>query len=237
MSARFWAVIPAAGSGVRMGEGIPKQYLPLAGRTVIEHVLECFLGHPRIGGIMVAVSANDEHWLRYQPRNPCKPLRVAQGGRERAYSVVNGLKALSDIMHSDDWVLVHDAVRPCLHTDDLDKLMQTLGKDPVGGILAAPLADTVKRVDENHVIHETPDRQRLWRAFTPQMFRYGVLTEALDAVLASGKVPTDEAVAVETRYPDKVRVVEGRSDNIKITRPSDLALAEAILASRKGSKT
>lgn len=230
-------MIPAAGNGVRMGARLPKQYLPLAGRTVIEHVLDCFFSHTRIAGVMVAVSAEDEYWLRYQPQNPAKPLRVTQGGKERAYSVLNGLHALRDELRADDWALVHDAVRPCLHAEDLDKLMQTLEQDPVGGILAAPLADTVKRVGDNHLILGTPDRQKLWRAFTPQMFRYGLLSESLESALASGHTPTDEAVAVEVQCPDQVRVVEGRSDNIKITRPSDLTLAEAILATRARSKT
>jgi 2-C-methyl-D-erythritol 4-phosphate cytidylyltransferase len=233
---RFWAVIPAAGSGMRMGGDMPKQYLRLAGRTVIEHVLECFLVHPRIAGITVAISAGDAYWQKYQPRRPAKPLLTTAGGEERAHSVLNGLHALRRELQADDWVLVHDAVRPCLHAEDLDKLMQTLERDQVGGILASPLADTVKYVNENHLIHGTSDRQKLWRAFTPQMFRYGLLSAALESALASGPTPTDEAAAVETAYPDRVHVVEGRSDNIKITRPSDLALAEAILASHKGSE-
>lgn len=227
---RFWAVIPAAGRGVRMQTEVPKQYLPLAGSTVIGQVLARFLTHPRITGVMVAISAHDDQWPDCCPRNPPKPLRVTQGGRERAHSVVNGLRALRGELQADDWVLVHDAVRPCLQPGDLDKLLQTLERDTVGGILATPLADTVKHVDDGQRIVDTPDRGKLWRAFTPQMFRYGVLSDALAAALAAGRIPTDEAAAVETRYPGQVRVVEGRSDNIKITRPSDLALAEAILA-------
>jgi len=237
MPVRFWAVIPAAGSGTRMGAGLPKQYLPLAGRTVIEHVLNCFLNHPSIVGVTVAIAADDRYWRQYQPRQLAKPLHTVPGGQERVHSVLNGLRALQDKLQADDWVLVHDAVRPCLHPEDLDKLIRTLERETVGGILAAPLADTVKRVGENNLIHDTPDRQKLWRAFTPQMFRFRLLTEALEAALASGNVPTDEAAAVEARFPDQVRVVEGRSDNIKITRPSDLVLAEAILTGRKGSKT
>ena len=234
---RFWAVIPAAGSGVRMGGDIPKQYLSLTGRTVIEHVLECFLSHARIAGITVAVALNDAYWQQYRPRQPVKPLLTVPGGKQRVHSVLSGLHALQDELQADDWVLVHDAVRPCLHADDLDKLIETLEQDPVGGILAAPLADTVKRVGGNNRIHATPDRQTLWRAFTPQMFRFRLLTEALEAAIASGKLPTDEAAAVEAQHPDQVRVVEGRGDNLKITRPSDLALAESILAGRARSQT
>ena len=219
-----------------MGSGIPKQYLPLAGHTVIEHVLECFLAHPRIAGITVAISASDAYWKKYRPCSPAKPVCTALGGEERSHSVLNALHSLRDELHADDWVLVHDAVRPCLHAEDLDKLMQTLEQDQVGGILASPLADTVKDVSENHLVHDTPDRERLWRAFTPQMFRYGLLSRALESALASGCAPTDESAAIEAACPDRVHVVEGRSDNIKITRPSDLTVADAILASRKRSK-
>ncbi|MGH8401896.1 MAG: 2-C-methyl-D-erythritol 4-phosphate cytidylyltransferase, partial [Gammaproteobacteria bacterium] len=138
---------------------------------------------------------------------------------------------LRDELKEDDWVLVHDAVRPCLHPDDIDRLIQTLAHDPVGGILGTPLTDTVKRVDEAHVIRETPDRQQLWRAFTPQMFRYGLLTAALETALKSGHLPTDEAAAMEfAGYA--VRVVPGRSDNLKITCTGDLGLAEAVLKQR-----
>lgn len=232
---RFWAVIPAAGSGVRMGGDIPKQYLPLAGHTVIEHALNCFLNHPSITGVMVAIAAEDAYWHQYHPRRPTKTLRTVPGGQQRVDSVLNGLRALRDKLQADDWVLVHDAVRPCLHAEDLAKLLHTLEGDAVGGILAAPLADTVKQVDENNRIQVTPDRRKLWRAFTPQMFRYGLLIESLEAAVTAGHIPTDEAAAVEVRCPGQVRVVEGRSDNIKITRPTDLALAETILASRTGS--
>ena len=220
-----------------MGGDIPKQYLPLASRSVIEHVLERFLAQARIAGITVVIGADDTRWPRHQPRTPGKPLRVAPGGSARAWSVLNALHSLRDELQAEDWVLVHDAVRPCLHPEDLDKLIQTLEGDAVGGVLAAPLTDTVKHVGENYLIHDTPDRQQLWRAFTPQMFRFRLLSEALEAAMASSKLPTDEAAAVEALHPNRVRVVEGRSDNIKITRPTDLVLAEAILASRKGSKT
>jgi 2-C-methyl-D-erythritol 4-phosphate cytidylyltransferase len=232
VAARYWAVIPAAGSGVRMGSSIPKQYLSLAGRTVIEHVLAVFLAEPRIAGITVAVAADDPYWQRYLTRPQDKPVRVANGGDERAHSVLNALMTLRDELADDDWVLVHDAVRPCLHPHDLEKLLQRVAGDTAGAILAAPLADTVNRVDADQRIVETPPRNGLWRAFTPQMFRYRLLMEALEECIRSGQAPTDEAAAMERQH-HAVRVVEGRGDNIKITRPDDIALAEAILAYRR----
>ncbi len=230
---RFWAIIPAAGTGTRMGGDIPKQYLPLAGRTVIEHVLDVFLSHPRIAGISVAIAETDIYWRQYLLRSQAKPLRFAKGGALRAHSVSNLLQSLQKELQPQDWVLVHDAVRPCLQASDLDLLMDTLSRDPVGGILATPLVDTVKSVDTERRISATPERQNLWRAFTPQMFRYGQLVEALNAALKRGDAPTDEA-AVMASAGHVVRVVEGRSDNIKITRPEDLALAEAILNQPRG---
>jgi 2-C-methyl-D-erythritol 4-phosphate cytidylyltransferase len=230
-AARFWAVIPAAGSGVRMGSSIPKQYLSLFGRTVIEHVLEVFLAEPRIAGISVAVADSDPYWSRYV-RPHSKMVTTVAGGEERVHSVRNALSSLSDELQADDWVLVHDAVRACLHKTDLGHLMTTLERDPVGGILASPLVDTLKQVDELGYITGTPSRQGVWRALTPQMFRYGLLCSALDTALGAGELPTDEAAAVERIRPGEVRVVEGRSDNLKITRPDDIAIAEAILAQR-----
>ena len=229
---RFWAVVPAAGRGVRMGSEMPKQYLPLAGRTVIEHTLECLLAQARITAVTVAVANEDTCIRRCLARAWSKPVKLVRGGAQRAHSVLNALDSLHAELHVDDWVLVHDAVRPCLHAEDLDKLMRTLERDAVGGILAAPLADTVKQVAEDGTIQSTPDRQKLWRAFTPQMFRFGLLRNALQTALDAGRVPTDEAAAMETAHPGQVRVVEGRSDNIKITRPADVVLAEAILGAR-----
>lgn len=228
---RFWAVIPAAGSGVRMGGSIPKQYLSLAGRTVIEHVLDVFLAEPRIAGISVAIAESDPYWPRYA-REFSKPVRTVVGGEERAVSVHNVLQSLGEELHADDWVLVHDAVRACLHRNDLQHLMSTLENDPVGGILAAPLVDTLKQVDELGYITHTPSRQGVWRALTPQMFRYGLLCSAVENALRSDELPTDEATAVERLRPGEVRVVAGRSDNLKITRPDDIAIAEAILKNR-----
>ena len=236
MGARYWAVIPAAGSGMRMGSSIPKQYLSLAGRPVIEWVVDVLLAEPAIAGVTVAVAADDPYWKRYLPGAWQKPVRIASGGETRAHTVLNGLLTLDEELEDQDWVLVHDAARPCLHPRDLDKLLQSVGDDPVGGILATPVADTLKRVDEDRLVAATPDRAELWRAFTPQMFRYKLLKEALQAALAANEPPSDEAGALE-RLRQPVKVVEGRSDNIKITRPDDIALAEAILAHRAGART
>jgi len=235
MSPRHWAVIPAAGSGLRMGSSIPKQYLSLAGRPVIERVVDLLLAEPAIAGVTVAVAADDPYWKRYLPGSWQKPVRIASGGETRAHTVLNALLTLDDELEAQDWVLVHDAARPCLHPRDLAKLLQSVGDDPVGGILATPVADTLKRVDEDRLVTATPDRSDLWRAFTPQMFRYGLLKEALQAALAAGEPPSDEAGAME-RLHKPVKVVEGRGDNIKITRPDDIALAEAILAHRAGER-
>ena len=235
MSARHWAVIPAAGSGVRMGSSIPKQYLSLAGRTVIERVVDILVAEPAIAGVTVAVAADDPYWKRYLPGSWQKPVRIAAGGETRAHTVLNALLTLDQELEAQDWVLVHDAARPCLHPRDLANLLQAVGDDPVGGILATPVADTLKKVDEDRLVTATPDRADLWRAFTPQMFRFEPLKQALQAALAAGEPPSDEAGALE-RMRRSVKVVEGRTDNIKITRPDDIALAEAILAHRAGAK-
>ncbi len=216
-----------------MGGPVPKQYLSLAGRTVIEHVLSLLLAEPQLAGVTVAVAADDPYWQRYLPRQPARPVRIATGGETRAHSVLNALTSLRDELKDDDWVLVHDAARPCLHPQDLSLLIQQLTTDAVGGILAVPVADTLKQVDDEQRITATPERGALWRAFTPQMFRYRPLREALEAALREGRTPTDEAAAME-RAGHAVRVVEGRGDNIKITRPDDVALAEAILLQRRG---
>jgi len=234
VAARYWAVIPAAGSGMRMGSSIPKQYLSLAGRTLIERVIDVLVAEPTIAGITVAVASDDPYWNRYLPGSWPKAVRIAAGGDTRARSVLNALETLKEELEDQDWVLVHDAARPCLDPRDIAALMQAVGEGEVGGILAVPVADTLKRVDEDKLISGTVERAELWRAFTPQMFRYKLLREALESALSSGEAPGDEASAME-RARHTVQVVEGRSDNIKITRPDDIALAEAILAHRAGA--
>jgi 2-C-methyl-D-erythritol 4-phosphate cytidylyltransferase len=229
---RYWAMVPAAGAGKRMDSAVPKQYLSLAGRPVIAHTLASLLDHPRIDGVAVAISAGDEWWPTVAAElNAAKPLRVVTGGAERCHSVLNGLEALSAPAQPEDWVLVHDAARPCLTAGDLDRLIDTLADDPVGGLLAVPVRDTLKQADDAGRVAATVDRSRLWHALTPQMFRLGMLHEALRAALARGLLVTDEAAAMEAAG-FAPRLVEGRADNLKITRPEDLALAEFYLTRR-----
>ncbi|MCW8945646.1 MAG: 2-C-methyl-D-erythritol 4-phosphate cytidylyltransferase [Sedimenticola sp.] len=219
----IWAVVPAAGIGSRMGAEIPKQYLELNGRTVIETALQTLLDHPAIAKVVVAVADTDSWWESLDLAGHNKVTRVS-GGAQRADSVLNGLRSLHDQAMDSDWVLVHDAARPCLHRGDLDRLINTLYEHPVGGLLACPLSDTIKRVDSQGTVVGTLPREQLWRAFTPQMFRYGILRSALEQAALQSLSVTDEASAVELSGAAP-QIIEGRSDNIKITRPEDLELA------------
>lgn len=213
---------------------IPKQYLPLVGQPVMVHALTALLDHPRIAGAVVAISADDEHWPEVAATlAPTKPLRIVAGGVERSHSVLNGLVALREWAAPEDWVLVHDAARPCLHRDDLDRLLTELADDPVGGLLAVPVRDTLKQADVAGRVVATVDRSSLWHALTPQLFRLGALHEALSAALARGLTVTDEAAAMEAAG-FAPRLIEGRADNLKITRPEDLALAEFYLTRSVG---
>ena len=217
----FWAVVPAAGIGSRMRADRPKQYLQLAGRTILEHSLHCLLDHPGLQGLVVSLATDDPYW----PDLACsKDSRIqrAAGGRERADSVLNALLRLEALgAAANDWVLVHDAARPNLARSDLDRLLDELADDPVGGLLAVPARDTLKRVGADGRVVETVDRSLIWQAYTPQMFRLGPLRAALAGALAAGATVTDEASAME--WADQSpRLVEGRSDNLKVTRPEDL---------------
>lgn len=233
MKDRFWVVVPAAGSARRMGAAVPKQYLPLAGRTVIEWSLAPFLAHPGAAAVVVALSANDQHWSQLGLAGETK-IVTTMGGAERMDSVLAGLRALQDRAAPDDWVLVHDAARPCLAASDLDRMLIELNGDPVGGLLAAPVVDTLKRADESGRVAQTVAREKLWRALTPQMFRYSVLQRALESAQAKGTAVTDEAQAVEA-LGLQPKLVAGDADNIKITLPEDLPRAERILRSRSAS--
>jgi 2-C-methyl-D-erythritol 4-phosphate cytidylyltransferase len=216
--------MPAAGIGRRFGTDRPKQYAALCGRTVIEWALGLFLTDPRCAGAVVALARDDPYWTAIAPPS----VLVAAGGQERSHSVRNGLAALADRVSRDDWVLVHDAARPCLPREDLDRLLADLASHPVGGLLATPAADTLKRADGARDVQQTVDRAGLWRALTPQMFRYGRLCEALDRAHAAGRTPTDEAQAIEW-LGDAPRLVEGAAANLKITSAADLAIAAALL--------
>lgn len=228
VSANYWAVIPAAGIGTRMAAVIPKQYLPLHGSTVIECTVQRFLSHPRISGVVVVIAPDDVHWSRTALHGSASSLFVVEGGAERYHSVLNGLMRLAGMAQSHDWVLVHDAARPCLRHDDIDRLIATLADHPVGGLLGVPVADTVKRAGSEGNILETVSRAGLWRALTPQMFRLGELIQALRHVVDNKLAVTDEAAAMELTG-HAPRMVEGHADNIKITVPQDLALAELYL--------
>ncbi|MGE0859914.1 MAG: 2-C-methyl-D-erythritol 4-phosphate cytidylyltransferase [Gammaproteobacteria bacterium] len=225
-----YAVVPAAGAGKRMGAAIPKQYLELAGRTVLEHTLARLAAHPRVARVVVAVSAGDEFYPALAPRLSPK-VRDVVGGAERCHSVLAALDSLALVADLNDWVMVHDAARPCVRTADLDRMLAELEQHAVGGILAAPVRDTLKRCDADGAIVATVDRSALWHALTPQMFRLGMLRDAISAALADGVLVTDEAMAIE-RAGLVPRVVAGHTDNLKITHPEDLALAAAILAAQ-----
>ncbi len=226
-SVAYWAVVPAAGSGRRMGARLPKQLLGLGQQTVLEHSLDALCRIPVLSGLML-VSRDDPDVeaiaLRYAENNL---IRVA-GGQERCHSVLNGLQALSGVADDSDWALVHDAARPCVRTADLLKLIETLAGHPVGGLLGVPAHDTMKRTNADNLVQSTVPRQDLWHAQTPQMFRVGRLREALQAALQDGFEVTDEASAME-HAGDQPLMVEGHADNIKITRPEDLQLAELYL--------
>ncbi|MCF6283273.1 MAG: 2-C-methyl-D-erythritol 4-phosphate cytidylyltransferase [Candidatus Polarisedimenticolaceae bacterium] len=226
-SARYWAVVPAAGVGKRMASAIPKQYLPLAGVLVIEQTLQRLLSHPKIETVFVALSEQDGWWPDTSFADDARVMRVA-GGAERCHSVLNALDALSVVAAEEDWVLVHDAARPCLRLTDLDRLINQTSSHAVGGLLGIPVRDTMKRSDRSAQVTGTVPREQLWHAFTPQMFRLGPLRSALKQALDNGELVTDEASAMELAGLRPL-MVEGHADNIKITRPEDLALAAFFL--------
>jgi 2-C-methyl-D-erythritol 4-phosphate cytidylyltransferase len=227
---RLWALMPAAGSGRRFGSETPKQYLRIGGKTLIEHALDAVLSHPEVDGVVVALSEHDTHWPNWTEHHG-KPVRTCLGGQERADSVLAALKALPDGLARDQLLLVHDAARPNLDRDDLTRLIAAARSCADGAILAAPLRDTLKRAGADTRIDATEPRQALWRAFTPQAFTRDLLQRALERALADGVVVTDEAMAVE-RLGLRPCLVEGREDNLKVTTPADLALAEFLLARR-----
>ena len=225
---RHFALVPAAGSGARFGAETPKQYLPLAGRPLIYHTLAALCRCARIEAVWVVLSPGDEWWSDGDCSDLDDKLRVVRcGGTTRAESVTNGLGALADSLTPDDWVLVHDAARPCLSQPMLDALFDGLAHDPVGGLLAVPVADTLKRADANCRVVATEPREGLWQAQTPQMFRFGLLYESLRT---AGAV-TDEAGAIEAAGYSP-RLIRSDVTNLKVTFPGDLGLAELILNGR-----
>lgn len=222
-----WGVIPAAGSGSRMAAEVPKQYLRVAGATLLEHSIEAILACPDVRGLVVALDPSDRRADSMTILADPRIMRVA-GGAERAHSVLAGLDLLLETAAPDDWVLVHDAARPCLPVAWVKRLVDTVQASNVGAILAQQMTDTVKRVDEQYHIVETVDRRPLWRAQTPQMFRLRELRDALSEALGRGQLPTDESMVMEAAgFP--VQVVEGPATNIKVTLPDDLVTAELCL--------
>ncbi|MCG6975956.1 MAG: 2-C-methyl-D-erythritol 4-phosphate cytidylyltransferase [Acidiferrobacterales bacterium] len=227
----IWAIVPAAGAGNRMGSSAPKQYLPLQGKTVLAVTLERLASFPAIKGVFVGLSKDDTQWPHVADSLKDLPVEISGyiGGAERANTVVNGLKALSEIAEDGDWVLVHDAARPCVRHEDIQKLIDEVTDTDDGGILALPITDTVKLTREDGRIDKTIDRTGLWRALTPQLFPLADLARALDRALLEEATITDEASAME-HIGAMPRCVEGHPDNIKITYPADLELAELYLS-------
>lgn len=225
-----WVIVPAAGRGSRFGGEVPKQFLEVAGRSLLAHTLDALAGHSGVGGVVLVLAADDAPALPEAVLHG-KPLVRALGGDTRAASVLAGLHALPESVRPDDFVLVHDAARPNLRADDLDALLERGRMDPVGAILAAPVRDTLKRAGDDGGIDGTEPRERLWRALTPQLFRRLQLSRALEAADADGIAVTDEAMAME-RQGARPLLVEGGEDNFKVTTPADFSRFEFELSRR-----
>jgi 2-C-methyl-D-erythritol 4-phosphate cytidylyltransferase len=231
---KVWIIVPAAGSGRRMGSERPKQYLSLMGETVIEKTLNRLLAVNRAAGITVAISSDDLFFSTLPvAKNPI--VNTTSGGSERSDSVLAGLKSLQIKAALSDWVLVHDAARCCIRVDVINHMLSELKDSGVGGILGVPVSDTLKQVNHDSQIESTLDRSQIWQAQTPQLFRYGLLKKALEYALDRQYPITDEASAIELLGYD-VKMCMGHYDNIKITHPDDLALAEMLLMRQKERK-
>lgn len=217
----YFVIMPAAGVGSRMKSEIPKQYLTVKGKKIIEYTLNTLLNYPLFKKCVIVTHKEDEYWPSLKFHHP--KLMTTSGGRKRYHSVFNGLLALKPFVNANDWVVVHDAARPFLQTSDIDKLITELGDDLLGGFLGYPLKNTIKRINEKRFTHETLDRKTLWQALTPQMFRYHWLFKALNSVIEKQQSITDEANAIEL-LGQNPKIIEGRSDNIKITDSHDLDL-------------
>lgn len=253
---RYWLVIPAAGIGQRLGAGCPKQYLEVAGRSLLEWSLAPFLADVRCAGVVVALAPGDPWWPALRARLPATVVE-AEGGAERGDSVRRALEALASRLDDDPWVLVHDAARPCVERAEIDALLAAVAAHESGGLLALPLADTLKRqqpesaamatatattkaagprtagaTDTAVRVERTEPRTGLWRALTPQAFRLRALLGALHAAAAAGRVPTDESQAIEWAGHGAPLLVTGSAANVKVTTPADLALVERLLAAR-----
>jgi 2-C-methyl-D-erythritol 4-phosphate cytidylyltransferase len=228
---RVWCVVPAAGRGARFGASVPKQYVPLAGEPLLLKTLRRLAAMPVMAGLLVVLAPDDDLWPTLDlPRN--LPLRTATGASERGGSVLAGLRALPDAVAAADFVLVHDAARPCVREDDVGRLLLEASAAG-GGLLAAPLRDTLKRAGGDGHVDATESREARWRALTPQLFRRGELTAALEAAAREGLAVTDESMAME-RAGHRPLLVEGSETNIKVTTPADLLLAEYLVGAGNG---
>ena len=229
MKQKIIALVPAAGTGTRFGDALPKQYLDIAGRPLIFHALQALSKVSRITGITVVLSPDDNHWQNFQAHWELLGDRISTamvGGNSRGETITNGLGAIAGALHmnADDWVLVHDAARPCIRAELVEQFIDELENDPVGGLLALPLNDTIKFADGNLRVEKTIPRESLWRAQTPQMFRFGMLRKALAGCVEA----TDEAQAIES-LGYQAKLVMGDSANLKVTYAPDLKLARMLL--------
>ena len=222
-------LIPAAGRGTRFGGDVLKQYLPICGKAVLAHAIRSFQFHHSIDGITVVIS-EDDHWFESALGSLTAAVETAPGGYTRAESVRNGLRSISERHPETRWVLVHDAARPCLPPDCLAQLLEQGMQHKDGAILAVPVGDTLKRADEKREIITTVDRESLWSAQTPQLFRIAELSRAMDAAIAANHELTDEASAMELAGASP-KLVMGSAANVKITHPGDIKIAEAWLRS------
>lgn len=219
------AIVPAAGVGKRMLADCPKQYLTINGVTIIEHTVNRLLSHPQIAHVVIAISQNDEYFATTSLPN-APDVSTVIGGKERVDSVLAGLQSIASNNYS--WALVHDAARPCVELDDIDKLLHTCFSGEQGGLLAYPVRDTMKRGDNANNVVATVERENLWHALTPQMYPCDTLLNAINYALTNDVAVTDESSAIEA-YGKSSLLIEGSSNNIKITKPDDLALATFIL--------
>ncbi len=227
----FWAVVPAAGIGKRMLSDCPKQYLNINDFSILYHSIKVFLQHPRISGVVIALNEKDPYWQDTKKQLPQfnKPIIEAIGGKERSDSVLSALKQLKSYQTDNCWAMVHDAARPCLLKEDVDKLIKAVEEYPTGALLGLPIVDTIKRCNQDNEIEQTVCREQLWRALTPQCFQLDTLTTALEQAYAMQHVITDEASAIEL-LGLKPKMIAGDPDNIKVTLAADLLQAKKFLA-------
>ena len=230
-----WVVIPAAGVGSRMESEQPKQYLKIADKTIIEYTLDCFIHHPQVAGIIVALSTDDPYWKQLNIKSDATPIYTVEGGAERSDSVGQALEYLRMVERLDDdtWVMVHDAARPCVSQVDINALLEIIFGENIGGILATPVRDTMKRsYSDKPKISHTESREDLWHALTPQLFKLGPLKSALEFCKDKFIAVTDEASAFEA-IGEHPQLVKGGHENIKVTYPSDMQYASFLLNNKK----